>query len=282
MATGSEYGFFWNSENGDRTYDAESFETWLKKFFTSGVFTGDYMVTSTSGMTISVHGGYANLDGKVLFTSQETLITLEAPNSLFPRIDTVIIERNDTNREIKIDKVTGAYNGDNPVPTPPVRGGGIFQIVLAQIYIGAGASGITQANITDTRPDSDICGIVSGTVQEMDFSQFSEQFNEYLREYSAGLDDYARQVQQDMQQFEAENKAAFEEWFAELQDELSGDVAANLQNQINEANEKLSLLEHMTLQNDFTAPIVTDDSNVTLITDDLGYAILADWKYEEV
>ena len=42
------------------------------------------------------------------------------------------------------------------------------------------------------------------------------------------------------------------------------------------------MLEHMTLQNDFSVPIATDDEPLTLLTDDLGYAIVADWKYEEV
>ena len=37
----------------------------------------------------------------------------------------------------------------------------------------------------------------------------------------------------------------------------------------------------MTLQNEFTAPIVVDNSG-TILVDDLGYAIVADWKYKEV
>ena len=49
-----EYGFFWDSNNGDRKYNAASFEHWLKKFFTSGVFTGDLQVTANGNMSVNV------------------------------------------------------------------------------------------------------------------------------------------------------------------------------------------------------------------------------------
>jgi hypothetical protein len=35
------------------------------------------------------------------------------------------------------------------------------------------------------------------------------------------------------------------------------------------------------LQNEFIAPLAIDDEG-TLLIDDLGYAIVADWKYKEV
>ena len=63
---------------------------------------------------------------------------------------------------------------------------------------------------------------------------------------------------------------------------MSGDIAGNLQNQITILEERLALMEHMVLENDFSAPIATDDETLTLIVDDNGYAILADWKHKEV
>lgn len=83
-----------------------------------------------------------------------------------------------------------------------------------------------------------------------------------------------------MTSYESEQKAAFDAWFAAIQNSLSEDVAGSLQNQLTEVEERLSALEYMTLQNDFTAPIVVD-SEGTILTDDLGYAIVADWKYKE-
>ena len=63
-----EYGYFFNSNSGDRTYNADSFETWLRPFFVSGVFTGCLQVQAqdTPDMTVkvtSVPEGFTISDG---------------------------------------------------------------------------------------------------------------------------------------------------------------------------------------------------------------------------
>ena len=83
-----------------------------------------------------------------------------------------------------------------------------------------------------------------------------------------------------MTTYEGEQKAAFDAWFVSIQNQLSTDVAGSLQNQITEVEERLSSLEHMSLKNDFTAPLVVE-GETTLLVDDLGYSIVADWKYKE-
>jgi len=37
----------------------------------------------------------------------------------------------------------------------------------------------------------------------------------------------------------------------------------------------------MTLKNLFTVPVAIDNTGTTLLADDLGNAIVADWKYKE-
>ena len=48
-----------------------------------------------------------------------------------------------------------------------------------------------------------------------------------------------------------------------------------------ELDQRLSGLEYMTIHNDFTAPIAIEGAGTILLTDDLGNAIVADWKYKE-
>ena len=123
--TGAEHGYFWNSDNGDRTYDANSFERWLKKFFTTGVFEGDLQVASNSDMTVSVGGGYANVEGKVrVFPAETSGLVIETAHATYDRIDTVVVERNDTDRTIYLKVVKGGYSS-SPEPTAPVRTGGV-------------------------------------------------------------------------------------------------------------------------------------------------------------
>lgn len=42
-------------------------------------------------------------------------------------------------------------------------------------------------------------------------------------------------------------------------------------------DDRVAILEHMTIQNDYYAPLLDDDGCPLL--DDDGYAILRDWKY---
>lgn len=197
------YGLFWNSISSDRVYDADSFAEWLNKFFTTGVFNGELQVLSSGGMVVEVQTGYANINGKVRFFDTPDSITLDPAGGTYPRIDTIVVERNDTNREITIEYVKGTYSGNTPTPTAPVRSAGVYQIVLAQIYVGAGVTEVTQANITDTRADNNLCGWVVGTVDRVDVEQMT-----------------------------AQAQADFDAWYEEMKDQLSEDAAGHLQEEI--------------------------------------------------
>ncbi len=241
----ADHALFYNSVDHDRVYNADSFSDWLKKFFTTGVFTGDLFVTASGSMNVSVGTGYVNINGKVMIYGAATTLTLDPANGIYPRIDTIVVERNDTDRDFYLKVITGDYaNLNDPVPTPPVRSGAIYQLVLAQIYVGAGVTEITQANITDTRADDDLCGIVAGTVTEMDFSQFAAQFAEYYQEfkngYEADFDDWSDEQRQNFANWMADEKDDFDTWFANLHYVLDGDVAGHLQNEIDAIVEGMS------------------------------------------
>ena len=213
-----QYPLFYNSVKvdgvDDRPYDADSFSDWLKKFFTTGVFNGELQVSAVSGMGISVSAGYVNINGKVMMFGTTPLAVGTADGTYY-RIDSVIIERNDTDRQFYIKIVQGNTGTEDSVQgVTPVRSGAIYQLVLARIMVRPGATAITQADITDTRADSNLCGIVASTVTEMDFSQFKAQFDAYFEDFKNG------------------NQTDFNTWFANLQYVLDGDVAGHLQNEI--------------------------------------------------
>lgn len=111
-----------------------------------------------------------------------------------------------------------------------------------------------------------------------------DSFTTYIAELKANGDSSLAAIEQTyeehMTSYESEQKALFDAWFASIKGQLSEDVAGSLQNQLTEVDERLAALEHMTLQNEFTAPLAVDTG--VLLTDDLGNAILADWKYKEV
>lgn len=198
---------FYNAIDNDRTYDADSFERWLKKFFTSGVFAGDLSVTAGGGMTVSVATGYANTDGKVRFFDEATTLTIGTAHATLNRIDNIVIERNDTERDITL-KVVAGTPASTPTPTAPVRSNGVYQLILARVRVPAGATSVTNSMITDTRVPSEgedpvLCGVVATALGEVDVQAF---FSLY--------------------------RAQFLEWFDELQDVLDENTAAHLQSEI--------------------------------------------------
>ena len=211
------YANFYNSDNGDRVYDADSFSEWLRPFFKTGVFNGELQVIASSGMEVIVDTGNAFIEGKLKKFDSQTTLTVEQASANSTRIDSVICRRNDTDRDFTLMIVKGTT-----VAPLPVRENGIYDIVLAHITVPASAVEIKQENITDTRMNADICGWVVSNVEEVDFSQVSAQWADYIAN------------------FEADELQAFNEWFDTIKGHLSTDQAGSLQLQIDEQANKIA------------------------------------------
>lgn len=208
MNAADDYAYFYNSDHGDRLYNADSMTDWLYPFFATGVFNGSLFVQANAepNMGVFVDTGYVNIEGKTKHYATMTPLTIDIPHSMYPRIDTVVVRRNDLpdGRDFELAVVKGEAAAD-PVPTPPVRTATIWELVLAEVYVKAGEIEITQAEITDKRSDSDVCGWVTATVHETPLDQIVAQMD-----------------------------AQFREWFENLVYVLDGDVAGHLQNEIDE------------------------------------------------
>lgn len=211
------YANFYNSENNDRVYDADSFSEWLRPFFKTGVFNGELQVMASSGMEVIVDTGNAFIEGKLKKFDSQTTLTIEQASANSTRIDAVVCRRNDTDRDFTLMIVKGTT-----VAPLPVRENGIYDIVLAHITVPASAVEIKQENITDTRMNADICGWVVSNVEEVDFSQVTAQWADYIAN------------------FEADELQAFNEWFDTIKGQLSTDQAGSLQLQIDEQANKIA------------------------------------------
>ena len=207
-----EYGYFFNSNNSDRTYNADSFERWMKPFFVSGVFTGCLQVKAqtTPDMSVQVTKGYANLDGKPAYWPEDNTLAIATASGVYDRIDTVVLRRDNVNRRISIEVVTGTASA-SPQPTAPTRTDDVFELVLAEVLVGVGVTTIVGSAITDKRTDTDVCGYVVAAVQTPDFSDLYEQFSAQAEE------------------FMGEQAEDFLAWFDEMKDQLSEDAAGHLQ-----------------------------------------------------
>jgi hypothetical protein len=120
------------------------------------------------------------------------------------------------------------------------------------------------------------------TSGDTSYNELKQYFTVLKSNGDASLDTIEKDYKSRMNTYETEQKTAFNTWFGNLKDQLSTNAAGNLQNQCTELDERLAALERMTIQNEYSAPIVVNESgSAVLLVDDDGDAIVADWKYKE-
>lgn len=111
---------------------------------------------------------------------------------------------------------------------------------------------------------------------------FNTQKSQFRSRGDASISEIENTYRTHMNDYEREQVAAFTTWFNGIKNQLSGNAVGNLQNQVNEVDDRLARLEHMALTNQFSAAIsVNENGNTVLLVDESGKAIIADWKYEE-
>lgn len=194
----------------DREYSAATFAHYFSLLVKNGVFpdpsTGmQVKASSNPDMHVSIQPGNGWVNGYYITVSDNApeILTVPTANPSLSRIDSVIMGLNYVEREIQLYIKSGAVSS-SPSAVSLQRDNDLYEMELAQITVAAGVASISQANITDMRQNTSRCGIVKGTIDQIDTTDLFAQYND-----------------------------AFQTWFADIQAQLSGDVATNLQNQIN-------------------------------------------------
>jgi hypothetical protein len=229
---------FHNSINGDRKYGADFFALFFGTLIANGVFpnpsTG-LQVTANSNMTTSVKTGKGWINGYFIVNDGDYVLKHDNADGLLKRIDRVVMKLNHVKREIEVLIKKGTF-ASSPVAPTLQRDADAYELALADVLINNGVTQITQANITDQRLNSTLCGIVHGTVNQVDtttiFNQYQSWFNDIKGSVAGELDAF-----QEIQEQE------FLTWFESIKDILDGDVAANLAARI--ANLEQGLANHI-------------------------------------
>lgn len=205
------YGFF-NSVNGDRLYNAETFNRYFEGLISKdGVFDtvgNGFKVSSGGGLSVNVENGKALVNYRWVINDATETMTLSTAHTLLPRWDMITLRWDSSTRDITLKLTTGTP-ASSPLKPTPVRSVSVYEIVLAYVYVAAGASVITNAYITDTRFDSSLCGIVTGLINQVDTSTL---YNQYLAKFNA--------IESQLVAWENAQKAQFESWFSTLVNKL--------------------------------------------------------------
>lgn len=222
-----EWSGFFNSVNGDRKYKAEDFAKFFNTLVTNGYISTpstSLQVVANNDLTVTVKAGKAWINGYVYVNDSDLILPIDIADGVLNRIDRIILRMDTTGRIIKAIVKKGAFASSPEAPALQRDADG-YEIGIADIYISKGSGGIIQANITDLRLNSDLCGIASFIVP-IDATTIFDQFQSWFISKTA-------EYQTDMDNIEQQFKNDFDTWFSIVQNTLSGDVAGNLLNMIN-------------------------------------------------
>lgn len=203
-------GFF-NSVDGDRKYNADDMSMYFEGLVSDGVYEsvgGALQVKAISGMEIGVQSGRAIVNSKWMKSNATYNLTLTAAHVTFNRYTAIVVRLDMLNRTFTIEMKDGE---SATTPTKPVitNNNSVKELCLAYIYVAAGATAITQANISDMRGSSS-CPWVTGVVKQVDTSELFLQWQKAYEEYFA-----------DMEAWKAQQEAAFDTWFTTLTSQLN-------------------------------------------------------------
>lgn len=190
------YGFY-NSINGDRKYDAIQMSRLFDGLITDGIYQsigGAFAVTALTGMNVNVAAGRAWLDHTWTLNDSNLVLTVEASEPALNRIDTVCIEvYSDNNIRTNSIKIVKGTPAGSPVAPTMTNTTGLKQYPLANISVGAGVTSITSGNITNRIGVAGGTAFVTGIVSSIDFSilwgRYESQFNDWLANLQDQLDD---------------------------------------------------------------------------------------------
>jgi hypothetical protein len=180
----ANYGFF-DSVSGDRRYSAEDLTKYFLQLIPNGVITGGLAVTSSGGLSVSVSAGWGFIESRWFKNVSAYTLGLETADPTNPRIDRVTLKLDLSARTITIAAKTGTASATPSAPTL-TRSSTVYELSLAQIYIAAGTTAITNSEITDERGDSTVCGYVTGfgALGGMTFQQLTRAEYDALPSYS--------------------------------------------------------------------------------------------------
>ena len=210
------YGYFDSEITGtdsegmpifDRAETSDLFAKFISNLVTSGIAGTPgtcFKVTAGSGMVLNVAAGAAIINGRFAYNNTSSTVTISAADASNPRIDLVILRLNLVDRLIELIVRTGtpAASPKEPAFTQSADGD-YYELVLAKVRVNAGVTSITASRITDTRANPNYCGIVTQFIDTIDFQSYFTQL-----------------------------QGAFDEWFAGVQNTLSGDIVGNITNRI--------------------------------------------------
>ena len=179
-------------ENGI-TYDADDASGYLSTRL-SGVYSADedFAVTANGGLTVTVSAGQAwvrpaRFRGRSIIMEQPETVTLTAADAVRSRIDRLVLRYDAAAKKTSLTVLTGTPDSASPTAPEITRTALVYDLCLADIRRPAGSTVITAADITDTRADEDVCGVMRDSVTGIPTAQLQAQALAMMTQLSTEL-----------------------------------------------------------------------------------------------
>ncbi len=163
-----EKSSFFNSVNGDRKYNAADFAAYFSGLVGNGVFgspADGLKIIPDTNVQVALQPGAAWINGYFYANTAKMVVELPTPDGVLNRIDRIVIRWSLNDRTMKAAAKSSPLASS---PAAPVlqRDSSVWELAVADVYVAAGATAITESSITDQRGNPVLCGTVSSIVSE--------------------------------------------------------------------------------------------------------------------
>ena len=179
-------------EDGIR-YDAEDASGYFATRL-SGVYSADedFAVTANGDLTVTVSAGQAwvrpaRFRGRSIILEQPETVTLTAADTVRSRIDRLVLRYDAAARKTSLTVLTGTPDSASPTAPEITRTALVYDLCLADIRRPAGSTVVTAADITDTRADEAVCGVMRDGVTGIPTAQLQAQALAIMTQLSTEL-----------------------------------------------------------------------------------------------
>lgn len=149
----------------------------------SGVYSAedDFAVTAAGGTSVTVSAGVAWIHpdrwtGYSVLCREAQTLELSAADGIRTRIDRVVLRYDAAARQTRLQVLEGTPDSASPTAPAITRTALVYDLCLAEITRPAGSTAITAADVTDTRADEDVCGVMRDGVTGIPTAQLIAQW----------------------------------------------------------------------------------------------------------
>ena len=214
-------GFF-DSINNDRTYSADDMNRPYKRLISNGVFatpqgtpsTDLQVMSAANAMDITINPGAGIFGNKWFENPAAITVTVPANTNIIPRIDSVIVQV-DLRSSGRAGNIIYRTGTPSSTPTAPAinQVQNVNEYRVANIYVAPSANAINNDAITDMRGSSS-CPWVQALINQPDTSTLFLQ-------WQTAYNNFYTQSTQDYQTYVAQQRQAWEDFLADLTDDLT-------------------------------------------------------------